>query len=166
MMLFAMLNQTNTEIIRELLRSVPHNLIEDIASCPNHTCFREYLDRKGPSSSEPEGFCMAARCLSLYSFSTFMSCCTSRSSHARIFKSDYTSWMLQFLESSEMPPQCPDAHVTGCRYRRVGDADQETGPEFSLFSLEMQMCKAGTEFKEFHIPASFSLYASICEQLC
>ena len=94
MTLFGMFNQTNTEIIRELIKSVLYNFIEDVASCPNHTCFGEYLDRKGPSSSEPEAFCMAARSPSLYSFSTFMSCCIPGSSRARIFKSDYTSWML------------------------------------------------------------------------
>jgi len=64
-----------------------------------------------------------------------MSCCIPGLSHARIFKADYIPWMLQFLESSEVPPQCPAAPVTGCRYRRAGDAVPETDPEFSLFSL-------------------------------
>lgn len=163
MMLFAMLNQTNTEIIRELLESVLHNFIEDVASCPNHNSFGECLDRKGSFSSESEGFCMAVRCLSFYSFSTFMSCCIPHSSHAGIFKSDYTSWMLQFLESSEKPLS---AQMLMSQAAATGEREMQTQKQVqSLFSLELQIRKAGTEFKKLHISVCFSLYASICKKL-
>jgi len=46
MTLFGMHNQTNTEIARELIKSVLCNLVEGVASCPSHTWFGEYLYRK------------------------------------------------------------------------------------------------------------------------
>lgn len=56
----------NTEVIRELIKSVLHNFVENTANCPNYSFFGEYLDRKGPCSSEPDTFCMAAGFHSLF----------------------------------------------------------------------------------------------------
>lgn len=147
---FGLLNHTNAEVIRELIKSVLHNFVENTASCPNYSCLGEYLDRKGPCSSEPDTFCMAARSHNVYSFSAFMCFCISGSFPARIFKSDYAAWKPQFLGSSEVPLQCPDVLVTGCRYRRAGGAD--SGSEFSLFSplscrcARQELCKAAPRF--------------------
>lgn len=150
--LFGLLNHTNTEVIKELIKIVLHNFVENTASCPNYSCFGEYLDRKGLCSSEPDIFCMAARSHSVYSFTAFMCFCISGSFPARIFKSDSTAWKLQFLRSSEASPQCLDVLVTRCRYRREGGADPETGSEFSLFSplscrcAKQELCKAAPRF--------------------
>lgn len=51
MRLFGILNQTNTDFTRELIKNVLYNHIRDVTSHPNYTCFGEYLDRKGPTSS-------------------------------------------------------------------------------------------------------------------
>lgn len=50
MRLFGILNQANTDFTRELIKNVLYN-IRDVTSYTNYTCFGEYLDRKGPSSS-------------------------------------------------------------------------------------------------------------------
>lgn len=130
--------QTNTNILRELMKSVLYNLNRDVAIHLNYNCFGEYLDRNELSSSKAEAFCIAARSASFYSFSTFMCWCISVSSCDKIFKSEYTSWMPQFLESFEVPAQCPHSPLTGSRYRRAGHADLEM--EFSLFITSSCRC--------------------------
>lgn len=128
-----LLNHANSEVIRELIKSLLHNFVENTASYSNYSCFGEHLDCKGPCSSEPDNFCMAAGFPNAYPFS-FRYFCISGPFPARIFKSDYAAWKLQFLDSSEVPPHCLGVPVTGCRYSRAGGTDPETGSEFSLFS--------------------------------
>lgn len=63
---FGLLNHANSEVIRELIKSLLHNFVENTASCCNYSCFGEHLDRKGPCSSEPDNFSMAVRELTVH----------------------------------------------------------------------------------------------------
>lgn len=103
MKLFGILNQTNTDFIRELIKNVLYNHIRDVTSHPNYTCFGDDLDRKGPSSSKQK---LSVQHSQVYSFSTFVCWYISGSSSAKIFQSDFRSCMPRFRESSEVLAQC------------------------------------------------------------
>lgn len=87
MRLFGILNQANTDFTRELIKNVLYN-IRDVTSYTNYTCFGEYLDRKGPSSSQQK---LSLQHSQVYSFSTFICWYISGSSSDKIFQSDFAS---------------------------------------------------------------------------